>query len=79
MTVNGASGQVPPVISAASPVVIIGEGLVIRPGDKLIIAVRGPITAEHAGTYRAAVMSWFPELADVRLVEARQMGVIRSE
>lgn len=57
----------------------IAEAVVIRPGDKLIIRVSPRITAKQADDLREWAKTLLPELADVLIVGADQIAVLRSD
>lgn len=57
----------------------IGQALVIRPGDTLIIAYSGdPLTLEGRDRYMSHVYATLPTSVKVLVVEACQIAVFRS-
>lgn len=55
------------------------DGLVVRPGDTLIVRIGTNVTRDTAEQLRAAVLQRLPGLADVVLIGADGLAVYRPD
>lgn len=65
--------------SSDRPVVHIVEGVIVRPGDTLLLEVPDEITVEGAETLKAHVLALLPDLADVLVVSGVRVAVYRPD
>lgn len=54
-------------------------GLTVRPGDTLLVMVKGPLSCDHADHYRAKLKVLLPYLLDVVIVQADALAVYRPD
>lgn len=57
----------------------VREATVIRPGDHLIVRVEGTISRDRAAEYRDLLREKLPLLADVTVIQADGLYVIRDD
>lgn len=55
------------------------EALVVRPGDHLIVRVEADITRQAADETRQLLLDRLPQLADVTVINAAGLAVLRDE
>lgn len=57
----------------------ITQGLIIQPGDTLLIGVEGHLTKEAANRYKTLLCERLPGLADVILLNASSLAAYRPD
>jgi hypothetical protein len=62
----------------ASPLARIEEGLIIRPGDTLIVRVEPDISQAEAEELKRGIMERLPLLASVMVIGCDQIAVMRE-
>lgn len=61
-------------------VLVVGEALVVRPGDRLILGVTGPLTQQQADRIKTHLREQLPGLADAVLItNVSHLAVYRTE
>lgn len=61
------------------PLAQIAEGLVVRPGDKLVIRCHRDTTREHADQVRHAITERWPDVDVVLIAGVEQIAVVRAD
>jgi hypothetical protein len=57
----------------------VNFGLIIRPGDTLLVRMSGPLSMETAARVKSGLQELLPDLEDVVLIQAEELAVYRPE